>query len=84
MYGSTEGTVGLINTANKVGAVGYLPRSFLFSMLPQILPITIIKLDENRIDLVFEVNEGPLIKIDSISFFGNKEFSHFYNINSTI
>ena len=47
MYGSTEGTVGLINTANKVGAVGYLPRSFLFSMLPQILPITIIKLDEN-------------------------------------
>ena len=35
----------------------------------------IIKLDENRIDLVFEVNEGPLIKIDSISFFGNKAFN---------
>ena len=47
MYGSTEGTVGLINNVNKVGAVGYLPRSFLFSALPQILPITVIKLDEN-------------------------------------
>ena len=47
MYGSTEGTVGLINSANQIGAVGHLPRSFLFSMLPQILPITIIKLDEN-------------------------------------
>ena len=35
----------------------------------------IIELDENRIDLVFEVNEGPLIKIDSISFFGNIAFS---------
>ena len=35
----------------------------------------IIKLDENRVDLVFEVNEGPLIKIKSITFSGNKAFS---------
>ena len=35
----------------------------------------IIELDENRVDLVFEVNEGPLIKISSISFSGNKAFS---------
>ena len=41
MYGSTEGTVGLINTQNKVGAIGYLSR-FL-----QILPTTLIKLDKN-------------------------------------
>ena len=35
----------------------------------------IIQLDENRVDLVFEVNEGPLIKINSITFSGNKSFS---------
>ena len=35
----------------------------------------IIELDNNRVDLVFEVNEGPLIKIDSISFSGNTSFS---------
>ena len=35
----------------------------------------IIKLDENRVDLVFEVDEGPLIKIDSIAFSGNQAFS---------
>ncbi len=35
----------------------------------------IIKLENNRVDLVFEVNEGPLIKIDSISFSGNASFS---------
>jgi outer membrane protein insertion porin family len=35
----------------------------------------IIKLDNNRVDLVFEVNEGPLIKIGSISFSGNASFS---------
>jgi outer membrane protein insertion porin family len=34
----------------------------------------IIKLDENRVDLVFEVNEGPLIKIKKITFSGNKAF----------
>ena len=28
----------------------------------------IIQLDENRVDLVFEVSEGPLIKINSIKF----------------
>ena len=35
----------------------------------------IIKLEENRIDLVFEVNEGPLILIKSITFSGNEAFS---------
>ena len=35
----------------------------------------IIELDENRIDLVFEVDEGPLIKINSIVFSGNQKFS---------
>ena len=35
----------------------------------------IIELSENRVDLVFEVDEGPLIKIETIVFSGNKNFS---------
>ena len=35
----------------------------------------IIELDNNRVDLVFEVEEGPLIKISSILFSGNASFS---------
>ena len=35
----------------------------------------IIELDNNRVDLVFEVDEGPLIKINSIQFDGNIRFS---------
>jgi outer membrane protein insertion porin family len=35
----------------------------------------IIQLSENRVDLVFEVNEGEFTGIRSINFVGNKEFS---------
>jgi outer membrane protein insertion porin family len=35
----------------------------------------IIKLDQNRVNLVFEVKEGDLAKIERISFVGNKAFS---------
>ena len=35
----------------------------------------LIRLDNNRVDLVFEVDEGPLIKISSIKFSGNEAFS---------
>lgn len=35
----------------------------------------VIQLDENRIDLVFEINEGPATEIETIRFVGNKEFS---------
>ena len=35
----------------------------------------LIRLDNNRVDLVFEVDEGPLIKISSIKFSGNNAFS---------
>ncbi|MCH1426501.1 MAG: outer membrane protein assembly factor BamA, partial [Alphaproteobacteria bacterium] len=35
----------------------------------------IIELNENRVDLVFEIDEGPLIKIETIVFSGNKNFS---------
>ena len=34
----------------------------------------VIQLPENRVDLVFEINEGPLTKIRRISFIGNKHF----------
>ena len=35
----------------------------------------IIQLSENRVDLVFEINEGEFTGIRSINFVGNKEFS---------
>jgi len=35
----------------------------------------IIKLEQNRVDLVFEINEGPSTGIHSINFIGNKAFS---------
>ena len=35
----------------------------------------IIKLDNNRIDVVFEINEGPTTKVRAINFIGNTAFS---------
>ncbi|HTZ37149.1 MAG TPA: outer membrane protein assembly factor BamA [Stellaceae bacterium] len=35
----------------------------------------VIQLSENRVDLVFEINEGPSTTVRSINFVGNKEFS---------
>lgn len=35
----------------------------------------VITLDQNRVDLVFEIEEGTVTKIQKISFIGNKEFS---------
>jgi outer membrane protein insertion porin family len=35
----------------------------------------IIQLSENRVDLVFEINEGPSTGVRSINIVGNKEFS---------
>jgi outer membrane protein insertion porin family len=35
----------------------------------------IITLPENRVDLVFEINEGPVTYVRSISFIGNKKFA---------
>ena len=34
-----------------------------------------IKLSENRVDLIYEVNEGPLNGIRSINFIGNEKYS---------
>lgn len=35
----------------------------------------VIKLDQNRINLVFEIDEGPVTKVRSVRFVGNKRFS---------
>ncbi len=35
----------------------------------------VILLDQNRVDVVFEIDEGPLTGIESISFVGNHRFS---------
>jgi len=35
----------------------------------------VIQLEQNRVDLVFEVNEGPVTSIRRINFIGNKAFS---------
>lgn len=56
----------------------------------------VIKLDQNRVNLVFEISEGPLTEITSIRFVGNERFSddelrsvitsrekRWYNIMST-
>lgn len=34
----------------------------------------VIKLDQNRVNLVFEISEGPVTEISSIRFVGNKRF----------
>lgn len=35
----------------------------------------VIKLDQNRVNLVFEISEGPVTEINSIRFIGNERFS---------
>ena len=35
----------------------------------------VIQLDQNRVDVVFEINEGPLTSIEAINFIGNRAFS---------
>lgn len=34
----------------------------------------VIRLDQNRVDLVFEIQEGPVTKVKSIRFVGNKKY----------
>ncbi len=35
----------------------------------------VIYLEQNRVDIVFEISEGPLSKVESIRFLGNRYFS---------
>lgn len=34
----------------------------------------LIKQDQNRVDLVYEINEGPVARVEKISFIGNQNF----------
>ncbi len=43
---------------------------FAATVEPKIIP-----LEQNRVDLVFEINEGPLTGVKAIEFIGNKVFS---------
>lgn len=36
----------------------------------------IIKRDQNRVDLIYEINEGPVASIDKVNFVGNKHYSN--------
>ncbi|MBI1384906.1 MAG: outer membrane protein assembly factor BamA [Rhizobiales bacterium] len=40
----------------------------------QVNPV-IIELDQNRVDLVFEISEGPETKVQNIAFVGNRAFT---------
>lgn len=35
----------------------------------------VVRLDQNRVDLIFEIDEGPVTGIERISFVGNRAFS---------
>src|SRR3546814_10706604 len=35
----------------------------------------VIQLEQNRVDLAFEIDEGPVTSIRSINFIGNREYS---------
>lgn len=35
----------------------------------------VIQLDQNRVDLVYEISEGPVTRVTNISFIGNEAFS---------
>lgn len=35
----------------------------------------VIELPQNRVDVVFEINEGPVTSVETIRFIGNEAFS---------
>ncbi|MDC0563973.1 outer membrane protein assembly factor BamA [Alphaproteobacteria bacterium] len=61
-----------VDATQKLLEIYRLSGRYAAEITPQI-----IRLDNNRVDLIFEVDEGPLIKVTSISFIGNEAFSDF-------
>ena len=61
-----------IEAAKKLLNIYRLSGRFAAEVVPKV-----IRLENNRIDLIFEVNEGDLIKIESIRFIGNQAFSDY-------
>jgi outer membrane protein insertion porin family len=58
------------NDVNRIQELYRRSGQYSAEITPQI-----VKLDQNRIDIVFEVNEGPKSTIKGIKFVGNTEFS---------
>ena len=61
-----------IEASKKLLNIYRLSGRFAAEVVPKV-----IRLENNRIDLIFEVNEGDLIKIESIRFIGNQAFSDY-------
>lgn len=61
-----------IDASKKLLNIYRLSGRFAAEVVPKV-----IRLENNRIDLIFEVNEGDLIKIESIRFIGNQAFSDY-------
>ncbi|MBT5481187.1 MAG: outer membrane protein assembly factor BamA [Alphaproteobacteria bacterium] len=61
-----------VDATQKLLEIYRLSGRYAAEITPQV-----IRLDNNRVDLIFEVDEGPLIKVTSISFIGNETFSDF-------
>ena len=61
-----------IQAGKKLLEIYRLSGRFAAEVVPKV-----IQLENNRVDLIFEINEGELIKIESIQFIGNKAFSDF-------
>jgi outer membrane protein insertion porin family len=61
-----------VDATQKLLEIYRLSGRYAAEITPQV-----IRLDNNRVDLIFEVDEGPLIKVTSISFIGNEAFSDF-------
>lgn len=45
----------------------------------------VVRLDQNRVDLIFEIDEGPVTKVSSIRFIGNRKYEddHLRSVIST-
>ena len=61
-----------VDATQKLLEIYRLSGRYAAEITPQV-----IRLDNNRVDLIFEVDEGQLIKVTSISFIGNETFSDF-------
>ena len=57
------------NDVNRIQEIYRRSGQYSASVSPQI-----IQLDQNRIDLVFEINEGPKSTIKGVKFIGNEAF----------
>lgn len=58
------------NDANRILDIYRRSGRFAATVNPKVIP-----LDQNRVDLVFEINEGDVTRVERIDFVGNTAFS---------